>query len=70
MSMRGMSKIPKTSDIHQSTLTSFQITMCWISYAITCMMVGGNQRLEIEALMDMELETHHHEVAWPGHIVA
>ncbi|MBL8440811.1 MAG: flagellar motor stator protein MotA, partial [Betaproteobacteria bacterium] len=35
------------------------------------MMVGGNlNALEIEALMDMELETHHHEVAGPGHIVA
>lgn len=35
------------------------------------MMVGGNLNvLEIESLMDMELETHHHEVAGPGHIVA
>ena len=34
------------------------------------MMVGGNLNvLEIESLMDMELETHHHEVAGPGHVV-
>ena len=35
------------------------------------MMVGGNlNTLEIEALMDQELETHHHEVEVPGHSVA
>ncbi|HET7776184.1 MAG TPA: flagellar motor stator protein MotA, partial [Azospira sp.] len=35
------------------------------------MMVGGNlNTLEIEALMDMEIETHHHEVEVPGHAMA
>ncbi len=35
------------------------------------MMVGGNlNTLEIEALMDQELESHHHEVEVPGHVVA
>ena len=35
------------------------------------MMVGGNlNALEIENLMDIEIETHHHEVAVPGHVVA
>jgi chemotaxis protein MotA len=35
------------------------------------MMVGGNlNALEIENLMDMEIETHHHEVEVPGHAVA
>lgn len=35
------------------------------------MMVGGNlNALEIENLMDVEIETHHHEVMVPGHVVA
>ena len=35
------------------------------------MMVGGNlNAMEIENLMDMEIETHHHEVEVPGHVVA
>jgi chemotaxis protein MotA len=35
------------------------------------MMVGGNlNTLEIEALMDMEIETHHHEEEVPGHAMA
>ncbi|MDR3300866.1 MAG: flagellar motor stator protein MotA [Candidatus Accumulibacter sp.] len=35
------------------------------------MMVGGNlNALEIENLMDMEIETHHHETAVPGHAMA
>jgi chemotaxis protein MotA len=35
------------------------------------MMVGGNlNALEIENLMDLEIETHHHEVETPGHAVA
>ena len=35
------------------------------------MMVGGNlNTVEIESLMDVELETHHHEAAAPGHVVA
>ena len=35
------------------------------------MMVGGNlNALEIENLMDIEIETHHHEVMVPGHIMA
>ena len=35
------------------------------------MMVGGNlNALEIENLMDIEIETHHHEVMVPGHVVA
>ena len=35
------------------------------------MMVGGNlNTVEIESLMDVELEIHHHEVAEPGHAVA
>jgi len=35
------------------------------------MMVGGNlNALEIENLMDIEIETHHHEVEVPGHIMA
>lgn len=34
------------------------------------MMVGGNlNTVEIESLMDLELETHHHEVAEPAHVV-
>lgn len=34
------------------------------------MMVGGNlNTVEIESLMDVELETHHHEAAEPGHVV-
>ena len=33
------------------------------------MMVGGNlNTVEIESLMDVELETHHHEAAEPGHV--
>ncbi len=35
------------------------------------MMVGGNlNAIEIESLMDIEIETHHHEVETPGHVVA
>ncbi|MDR2450203.1 MAG: flagellar motor stator protein MotA [Candidatus Accumulibacter sp.] len=35
------------------------------------MMVGGNlNALEIENLMDMEIETHHHEAEVPGHAMA
>ena len=35
------------------------------------MMVGGNlNALEIENLMDIEIETHHHEVMVPGHVVS
>lgn len=35
------------------------------------MMVGGNlNAIEIENLMDIEIETHHHEVMVPGHIMA
>ena len=35
------------------------------------MMVGGNlNALEIENLMDIEIETHHHEVMVPGHTVS
>jgi chemotaxis protein MotA len=35
------------------------------------MMVGGNlNALEIENLMDMEIETHHHEVEMPSHAMA
>ena len=35
------------------------------------MMVGGNlNALEIENLMDIEIETHHHEVMVPGHVMA
>jgi chemotaxis protein MotA len=35
------------------------------------MMVGGNlNTMEIESLMDVELESHHHEAAEPGHVVA
>jgi chemotaxis protein MotA len=34
------------------------------------MMVGGNlNTMEIESLMDVEMETHHHEAAEPGHVV-
>lgn len=34
------------------------------------MMVGGNlNTVEIESLMDVELDTHHHEAAEPGHVV-
>jgi chemotaxis protein MotA len=35
------------------------------------MMVGGNlNAMEIENLMDIEIETHHHEVMVPGHVMA
>lgn len=35
------------------------------------MMVGGNlNALEIENLMDIEIETHHHEVMVPGHVMS
>ena len=35
------------------------------------MMVGGNlNAMEIENLMDVEMETHHHEVEVPGHVMA
>jgi chemotaxis protein MotA len=35
------------------------------------MMVGGNlNALEIENLMDVEIETHHHEVMVPGHVMS
>jgi len=35
------------------------------------MMVGGNlNTVEIESLMDVELESHHHEAAEPGHVVS
>lgn len=35
------------------------------------MMVGGNlNAFEIEALMDTEIETHHHEAEEPGHAIA
>ena len=34
------------------------------------MMVGGNlNTVEIESLIDVELETHHHEAAEPAHVV-
>jgi len=35
------------------------------------MMVGGNlNTVEIESLMDVELETHHHEAGEPGHVMS
>ncbi len=35
------------------------------------MMVGGNlNTVEIEGLMDVEMETHHHEVEIPGHVMS
>lgn len=35
------------------------------------MMVGGNlNTVEIESLMDVELETHHHEAEEPAHVVS
>jgi len=35
------------------------------------MMVGGNlNTVEIESLMDVEMETHHHEVEVPGHVMS
>ena len=35
------------------------------------MMVGGNlNTVEIESLMDVELETHHHEAVEPAHVVS
>ncbi|MES2770640.1 MAG: flagellar motor stator protein MotA [Pseudomonadota bacterium] len=35
------------------------------------MMVGGNlNALEIENLMDIEIDTHHHEAEVPGHVVS
>ena len=35
------------------------------------MMVGGNlNAMEIENLMDNEIETHHHEVEVPGHVMS
>jgi chemotaxis protein MotA len=35
------------------------------------MMVGGNlNTVEIESLMDVELEVHHHHATEPGHVVA
>ena len=35
------------------------------------MMVGGNlNALEIENLMDIEIETHHHEIMIPGHTMS
>lgn len=35
------------------------------------MMVGGNlNAIEIENLMDIEIETHHHETETPGHVMA
>ena len=35
------------------------------------MMVGGNlNAIEIENLMDVEIETHHHEAEVPGHIMS
>lgn len=35
------------------------------------MMVGGNlNTVEIESLMDVELETHHHEAELPGHVMS
>ncbi|HRE17682.1 MAG TPA: flagellar motor stator protein MotA, partial [Rhodocyclaceae bacterium] len=35
------------------------------------MMVGGNlNTVEIESLMDVEMETHHHEVEGPAHVVS
>jgi len=35
------------------------------------MMVGGNlNTVEIESLMDVELEVHHHEAEVPGHVVS
>ncbi|HQC80815.1 MAG TPA: flagellar motor stator protein MotA [Accumulibacter sp.] len=35
------------------------------------MMVGGNlNAMEIENLMDIEIETHHHEAETPGHVMA
>ena len=35
------------------------------------MMVGGNlNAMEIENLMDIEIETHHHEVEVPGHVMS
>lgn len=34
------------------------------------MMVGGNlNTVEIESLMDVELETHHHEMVEPAHVI-
>ena len=56
------SKYPSVSDDHH--------VMEFITDYLR-MMVGGNlNALEIENLMDIEIETHHHEVMVPGHIVS
>ena len=71
MSIEGDVENPEGSPIFSKypTLASDHHVMEFITDYLR-MMVGGNlNALEIENLMDIEIETHHHEVEIPAHIV-
>ena len=44
--------------------------MEFITDYLRMMVVGNLNALEIENLMDIEIETHHHEVEVPGHVMS
>ena len=71
MSIEGDVENPEGSPIFSKypTLASDHHVMEFITDYLR-MMVGGNlNAMEIENLMDIEIETHHHEVETPAHIV-
>ncbi|MBP8866475.1 MAG: flagellar motor stator protein MotA [Propionivibrio sp.] len=71
MSIEGDVENPEGSPIFSKypTLASDHHVMEFITDYLR-MMVGGNlNAMEIENLMDIEIETHHHEVEIPAHIV-
>ena len=72
MSIEGDVENPEGSPIFSKypTLASDHHVMEFITDYLR-MMVGGNlNAMEIENLMDIEIETHHHEVEVPGHVMA
>ena len=71
MSIEGDVENPEGSPIFSKypTLANDHHVMEFITDYLR-MMVGGNlNAMEIENLMDIEIETHHHEVEIPAHIV-
>ena len=71
MSIEGDVENPEGSPIFSKypTLASDHHVMEFITDYLR-MMVGGNlNAMDIENLMDIEIETHHHEVETPAHIV-
>ncbi|MCL2524816.1 MAG: flagellar motor stator protein MotA [Betaproteobacteria bacterium] len=71
MSIEGDVENPEASPIfgkYPNVVADFHVIEFMTDYLR--MMVGGNlNTVEIESLMDVELETHHHEAAAPGTVM-